>query len=82
MHMGIADIANTTGDHYGFVVPANRLARVGLIFKGTEVSVNGGPAKFIIKARCANWPFQHNLQSRDHMIGFAGFKFPRLGQLG
>ena len=81
MHMGIADIANPTGNHHGFVVPANRLAWVGLVFKSTEISVNGGPAKFIVKARRANWPLQHNIQCRDDVIRFTGSKLPRLGQL-
>ena len=69
-----AHVAESAGDHDGFVISPDTVGRPG--FKRSEVAREIGPAKFIVKGRRTDRPLGHDVQRRDNSARAAIAQLP------
>ncbi len=79
-----ADVTHATGDHDRLVVTTGFRAtwRGNRLFKGTEVAVQVGTAKFIVERGAAQRTFDHDLQRGNNARWLAVVFFPVMGEAG
>ena len=80
LHMLVADVAVTAGNHDGLVVTA--YFAVVFQFEGTEVTAQVRTAEFVVEGSAAQRAIDHDVESRHDAVGLAVLAFPRLFETG
>ena len=82
--VAIAHIANTAGDHDGFVIAANFIigqARQAT-FEGSKIAQQVRPPEFVVECGAADGPFDHDVERLRDSVRMRKIDFPRLLEAG
>ena len=74
-----AHTAQSARNHYRLVIPTVVFAGIGIChFKGSKVTAQRRPAKFVVEARGSDWALKHDLQRAGDLLRFTNSGFPGL----